>query len=116
MNAALNQWTDQFKKCVNLLKKTKHQDLKKRIEVNTELMYLSEDFKYASRAAGKIIIAEVGIEPKDKAMKPLTAGLGGQAGGEKYIVHGILFKFSLDSSFLFGGSDLAASKGFFFSN
>ena len=31
-------------------------------------------------------------------------------GGEKYIVHNILFKFAVDSSNLFGGSTWAASK------
>ena len=41
----------------------------------------------------------------------MTKGLGGRAGGEKYLVHDILFKFSLDRFGLFGGSDLAASKG-----
>ena len=41
----------------------------------------------------------------------MTTGLGGVAGGEKYIVHNILFKFALDSFGLYGGSDLSAAKG-----
>jgi hypothetical protein len=36
--------------------------------------------------------------------------LGGRAGGEKYIVHNILFKFAVDSSNLFDGSNWAAAK------
>ena len=43
-------------------------------------------------------------------IKP-TVDLGGQAGGDKYMVHNILFKFALDSMGLFGGSDIAAAKG-----
>ena len=46
-------------------------------------------------------------------IKPIT-DLGGQAGGDKYIVHNILFKFALDSNGLFGGSDLSAAKGLFY--
>ena len=45
-------------------------------------------------------------------IKP-TVGLGGRAGGEKYMVHNILFKFALDAFGLFGGSDLSAAKGLF---
>ena len=44
-----------------------------------------------------------------KVIKP--SSIGGCAGGEKYIVHNILFKFALDAFGLFGGSDLSASKG-----
>ena len=50
---------------------------------------------------------------KEKVIQPVTRGVGGRAGGEKYVVHNILFKFALDSFGLFGGSDLSASKGFF---
>ena len=83
------------------------------MEAITELMHLSEDFVYASRAVGKLIISEVSLPFEEKVIQPITKGLGGRAGGEKYIVHNILFKFSLDCFGLFGGSDLAAAKGFF---
>ena len=36
--------------------------------------------------------------------------LGGMAGGEKYIVHNVLFKFATDNSGFFKGSDMAAAK------
>ena len=117
-----------------------------RMQANIELMHLSEDFVYASRAVGKVIISEVYLPFDEKTIKPKTVGLGnclsffkratrsregekkiqnrppfnfivplgGRAGGEKYIVHNILFKFALDSFDLYGGSDLAAAKGFLF--
>ena len=46
------------------------------------------DFRY-----GKIIISEAFLENKYKTIKPLD-NLGGQAGGEKYMYHDIMFKFS----------------------
>ena len=36
--------------------------------------------------------------------------MGGRAGGEKYMVHNILFKFAVDSANLFQGSTWAAAK------
>ena len=36
--------------------------------------------------------------------------LGGAAGGEKYIVNNVLFKFAVDSNNLFNGDDYAAAK------
>ena len=97
-----------------------------------ELMYLANDFVYAARAVGKLIISEICLPIDQKMIKPMT--LGGRAGdlrnnfsihehlliysfagGEKYIVHHILFKFSSDSTGLFGGSVLAAAKGLPFS-
>ena len=56
-----------------------------------------------------MIISEVCLPIEQKVIKPVT--IGGSAGGEKYVVHNILFKFSLDCGGLFGGSALAAGKG-----
>jgi hypothetical protein len=43
------------------------------------------------------------LSPKLKTITPL--GLGGVAGGSKYIVHGILFKFALDEGMEREGSE-----------
>lgn len=40
----------------------------------------------------------------------MTSTLGGVAGGEKYVVANLLFKFAVDSSGLFGGDDSSAAK------
>jgi len=42
---------------------------------------------------GKIIISEINVPLAQKTIKPIS--IGGQAGGEKYIAQGILFKYPL---------------------
>ena len=55
-----------------------------------------------------IIISEVFLPPQRKTIKPI--GQRGVAGGEKYIVNSILFKFAVDSFNLYGGDDSSAAK------
>jgi len=57
---------------------------------------------------GKIIISERYLPAEHKTIKP-SADLGGIAGGEKYIVHNIIFKFCTDHVGLFG-SDHTSQK------
>ena len=110
-----HKWNIRFQTCLKKMEELDDcSELKDRVEVVTQLMHLSEDFVYASRAVGKMIISEVCLSIDEKVIKPITKCLGGRAGGEKYMVHNILFKFALDSFKLFGGSDLAAAKGYFF--
>lgn len=45
-----------------------------------------------------------------QTIRPLTSTLGGVAGGEKYVVANLLFKFAVDASGLFGGDDSCAAK------
>ena len=87
-----------------------NQNQKERMLANSELLHLSEDFVSAARAVGKMIISEICLPPQQKVIRPVT--IGGIAGGEKFIVHNILFKFSKDSGNLYGGNGLAAAKGF----
>jgi hypothetical protein len=70
-------------------------------------MHLAQDFIYAATAYGKIIISEYYLPYKQKTIKPVA--LGGLMGGQKYVVHNILFKFAVDNRGLFG-SDYAAAK------
>lgn len=56
---------------------------------------LIEDFILAARTFGGIIISEAHLPAEQKTIKP-TSSLGGVIGGEKFLVHGILFKFSSD--------------------
>jgi uncharacterized membrane protein YgcG len=55
---------------------------------------LAADFYAAAQTYARIIIAERHVPVGMKVIRPV--GLGGVAGGEKYVVHGILFKFALD--------------------
>lgn len=59
---------------------------------------------------GVQIISEKFVADDKKTIPPLTQQLGGVAGGEKYIVAGILFKFAIDSQGLYGSDDLAAKE------
>jgi len=75
------------------------------LRANTGLIELEQDFISTAKTYGKIIISERYLE--EKTIKPLS--LGGMAGGEKYIVHNILFKFAVDFHGLYNG-DFGASK------
>jgi tetratricopeptide (TPR) repeat protein len=68
---------------------------------------LAEDFVFTATALGKIIISEKYIEEHTKTIKPIH--IGGIAGGEKYLIHNIVFKFAIDDRGIYG-SDLTAAK------
>lgn len=72
-----------------------------------KLTSLAHDFKYAAESYGRIIIAERSLPDDLKTIKP--AGVTGEAGGTKYIVGGLLFKFAADHTLIYG-SDAAAAK------
>lgn len=59
-----------------------------------QLRDLAEDFVETAERYGRIIVSERHVSNELKTVKP--AALGGVAGGEKFVVHGILFKFALD--------------------
>ncbi len=100
------------------------QDLRDGIDDNTfldqektfsSLSALSQDFVNAAKTYGKIIISElygnltltVAVPVAYKTIKPVA--IGGVAGGEKYIVQNILFKFAIDVHNLFP-SNIEAGK------
>ena len=101
------------------------------IAANLALIGLVHDFMYSARNYGEIIISEVYLSDREKTLKPVKIGtfsfcllslsffpysyclcrpVGGAAGGSKYIVHNILFKFALDTDGLYGGDDALAAK------
>ena len=55
---------------------------------------MAADFVAAAERYGRIVVAERHCAAHAKTVRP--AALGGVAGGEKYVVHNILFKFALD--------------------
>jgi Clustered mitochondria/Phorbol esters/diacylglycerol binding domain (C1 domain) len=75
---------------------------------SAELGPLCRDFVYFAKLFGKIIIAEKNLAVRHKSIRPVN--VGGVAGGEKFVVHGILFKFATDISGIYGNSDAAAAK------
>jgi len=99
-------WNDRFQKAIMELK-DRGQLYDERIRIYRELADLAQDFIHSAKTYGKIIISEVYVGSERKTISPLS--LGGIAGGDKYMVNGILFKFAVDSAGLLG-SDEAASK------
>ena len=63
---------------------------------------LSNDFFHAASLYAQVIISELPLPIGLKSIQPVN--VGGIAGGEKYIVDNILFKFSLDN--VLGNSDV----------
>mmetsp|Transcript_2469 Transcript_2469/g.7833 ORF Transcript_2469/g.7833 Transcript_2469/m.7833 type:complete len:1381 (+) Transcript_2469:798-4940(+) len=56
---------------------------------------LADDFVATAQHYGKIIIAETFLPAQQKTVRPVN--VGGIAGGEKYIIQGVLFKFAFDA-------------------
>ena len=69
------------------------------------LRNLAHDFVYAAVTYGKIIISEHCLPLSMKTIKPID--IGGIAGGLKFICQGILFKFAIDYSGIYGGDENA---------
>ena len=78
------------------------------VRIHTQLLNLAENFFHIASAYGKAIISEMNLPPSEKTIKP-DPSFSGIAGGTKYLVHGILFKFAVDTHGLFG-SDAASAK------
>lgn len=70
-----------------------------------DLYQLSLDFIATAQDIGRTIIEEVSIPAPTKTIKP--ANVGGIAGGEKYVVKGIFFKFAIDAFGVYGGDEFA---------
>eukprot|EP01129_Flabellula_baltica_P012033 TRINITY_DN5373_c0_g1_i1.p1 TRINITY_DN5373_c0_g1~~TRINITY_DN5373_c0_g1_i1.p1 ORF type:complete len:726 (-),score=148.54 TRINITY_DN5373_c0_g1_i1:468-2645(-) len=72
----------------------------------SKLFHLAHDFVYSAKTYSKIIISESSLPDHVKTIKPVS--VGGVAGGSKFIVQNILFKFILDvelreNFFMYGG-------------
>jgi hypothetical protein len=66
--------------------------------------YSFADFIFSSTAYGRIIISEAFLPDAEKTIKPCNVQLG-LAGGTKFIVGNILFKFALDTHGLLGSGE-----------
>ena len=103
-----------FQRCVTKLRHSEdavpsEENDKIRLETYVELIGLAEDFVTSAVRYGQIIISEVYLPLSRKTIRPDTS-VGGVIGGEKFIVHNIMFKFALDSHNVFGGNDESAAK------
>ncbi len=66
---------------------------------------LVRDFRHTACLYAKVIISEAQLPPALRTIKPVS--IGGTAGGEKFITHGILFKFALDWKGIYGDDERA---------
>ncbi|KAK5577689.1 hypothetical protein RB653_002634 [Dictyostelium firmibasis] len=99
-NISLYTWSSEFQRLL---------DMDDCLEKFERLSSLEHDFVYAAESYGRIIISENFLANELKTIKPVN--VGGIAGGEKYIVQGILFKFALENeTFGLYGNDENAMK------
>ncbi|KYQ92909.1 hypothetical protein DLAC_05501 [Tieghemostelium lacteum] len=97
---SLTSWNSEFQKLIEM------DDCLEKFE---RLSSLEHDFVYAAETYGRIIISEHFLPHNVRTIKPVT--VGGIAGGEKYIVQGILFKFAVENeTFGLYGNDENAMK------
>jgi tetratricopeptide (TPR) repeat protein len=100
-------WNERFQAAVAELRKLNSQmSLSRKIDANMRLLQLSQDFIHTAKRYGKIIVSEQFLD--EKTIEPDTR-FGGHAGGSKYVVQGLLFKYASDVHGLYG-SDFAAAK------
>jgi hypothetical protein len=105
---SLDDWNTRFQECKERIEEfDSNTSIQDRISVNVTLIYLYRDFLYCVRTYSRIIISELYLPYSQKTIKPFD--YGGVAGGVKYRVNNILFKFAINSRGMYG-DDYAASK------
>jgi len=98
-----------FQTCISRFRAVQDssETLRAREEANIDLLHLAQDFVDAATSYGKIIISEHFLPNEKKTIQPQS--LPGIIGGEKFMVHNILFKFAVDHKNIYG-SDYSAAK------
>eukprot|EP01102_Stenamoeba_stenopodia_P004195 TRINITY_DN1440_c0_g2_i2.p1 TRINITY_DN1440_c0_g2~~TRINITY_DN1440_c0_g2_i2.p1 ORF type:complete len:343 (+),score=69.92 TRINITY_DN1440_c0_g2_i2:277-1305(+) len=96
-----HDWNQRFQEVFSKYLKVQEVDtsLREYQHISTELFQLAQDFLECVKTYGKIIIEERYFQ--EKTIDPID--LGGKAGGAKYIIRGILFKFAIDDVGLYKG-------------
>lgn len=61
-----------------------------KIAAHKRMAHLTSNFEYTAATFGKVIIAERSLPNHAKSVPPFNCG--GRVGGEKFLVHGVLFK------------------------
>jgi hypothetical protein len=70
-----------------------------------QVVDLVKEFTEIAEVIAQIIVDELHCPIAEKLIPPTQ--LGGMAGGEKYLSHGILFKYAIDSRGLYNGDEFA---------
>jgi hypothetical protein len=118
ISTEVKNWNEIFQNIVSLPEVTKADKTTKLIRYQnffflkkekkiffSSLQNLCSEFSNLASTIGRTIISEVGLANHLKTIKPID--VGGVAGGEKYIVAGIFFKFSKDFHNIYGSDEMA---------
>ncbi|KAL6062793.1 Clu domain-containing protein [Balamuthia mandrillaris] len=104
-----DDWDSAFQHYLERLKELEDNcPLSMQQEVYDQIKQLAMDFMETAKLYGTIIIREQCLPDGEKTIPPASAG--GIAGGEKYIVRKILFKFARDTSGLYNNDAGLAGK------
>ena len=97
-------WNKHFQSIISDLKE-RGEIQEHRLRCYRELSNLALDFVHCAKTYGRLIISEAETPVEHKTIPPTS--IGGFAGGDKYIVNNILFKFAVDSHNLFDCEEAA---------
>jgi alpha-tubulin suppressor-like RCC1 family protein/tetratricopeptide (TPR) repeat protein len=99
LSESSRNWNKEFQELLSLPTST----LAEQITKQNALRKFCADFYAVAEEIGKVIVSEVNLV--SKTYPPVN--IGGIAGGEKYIVNNIFFKFCIDAKNLYGGDEWA---------
>lgn len=111
-----NRWNEIFQRCTQRLHDMNRApgepfqppSLEDSVTVYEQLHSLAQNFAYTAATYGKVIIAEHNLPDHLKTVR--MAQLGGQAGGKKFLVHDVVFKFAVDDKNIYENNDDLAMK------
>ena len=95
-------WNEEFQRVLQLPEASRQDERLKELQ----LFALILEFESAVKAIGARIVVETGLPRAQRTVERDTR-VGGVAGGDKFVVDGIFFKFSTDRHNLYGGSEFA---------
>ena len=103
-SAADVSWNERWQSALDLPESDEASALHKYAALST----LSSDFLSLARCIGRLLISEFFLDADQQTLRP--SGLGGCAGGRKYLVRGLLFKLCndvrlADGRWLYGGAE-----------
>jgi serine/threonine protein kinase/tetratricopeptide (TPR) repeat protein len=100
-------WNEEYQTLLDLSFESEDEEMHRL----AQLRQLSHEFATRATEIGQVIITEKALSNDDKTIKHHTQQLGGYAGGEKYLVEGIFFKFAVDNRGLYGDDEHAMKCG-----
>jgi hypothetical protein len=101
MHGTALYWNSKYQQLVDSIRKSKlDQGCDPSLDDLRALHDHCRDFEALAKTIAQLIVLESDIDDLFKTVVPVE--VGGLAGGRKYIVHGILFKFATDVHGFYG--------------